>query len=77
MMPLILAEAGALHTVGKIGGETKVRKHLENLGFNVGASVRIISKFQGNVIVAVKDTRVAISEEMARYILVIPRTEAQ
>ena len=54
----------------KIGGNPEVKKHLENLGFVVGGTVKVISTLGGNVIVNVKEARVAISEEMARKIMV-------
>ena len=60
MLPLSLADVGVENTIKKIGGTPEVKKHLENLGFVVG----------GNVIVNVKEARVAISEEMARKIMV-------
>lgn len=70
MMPLALADVGEENTIKKIGGSPEVRKHLENLGFVVGGSVMIVSSLNGNVIVNVKDARVAVSEEMARRIMV-------
>lgn len=70
MMPLALADVGEENTIKKIGGSPEVKKHLENLGFVVGGSVTIITALNGNVIVNVKDARVAISEEMARRIMV-------
>ena len=70
MMPLSLADAGEENTIKKIGGNPEVKKHLENLGFVVGGSVKVISTLGGNVIVNVKDSRVAVSEEMARKIMV-------
>ena len=70
MMPLSLADVGEENTIKKIGGNPQVKKHLENLGFVIGGSVKVISTLGGNVIVNVKDTRVAISEEMARIIMV-------
>ena len=70
MMPLALANIGEENTIKKIGGSPEVKKHLENLGFVVGGSVTVITALGGNVIVNVKDARVAISEEMARKILV-------
>ena len=66
MMPLTLANVGEELTIQKIGGKPDVKKHLENLGFVVGSTAKLIS----NVIVQVKETRVAISEEMARKIMV-------
>ncbi len=70
MMPLSLADAGEENTIKKIGGNPEVKKHLENLGFVVGGNVKVISTLGGNVIVNVKEARVAISEEMARKIMV-------
>ena len=70
MMPLSLADVGEENTIKKIGGNTEVKKHLENLGFVVGGNVKVISALGGNVIVNVKESRVAISEEMARRIMV-------
>ena len=70
MMPLMLADVGEVNTIKKIGGTPEVKKHLENLGFVVGSAVKLITALNGNVIVQVKETRVAISEEMARKIMV-------
>ena len=70
MMPLALANIGEENTIKKIGGCPEVKKHLENLGFVVGGSVTVITALGGNVIVNVKDARVAISEEMARKIMI-------
>ena len=70
MMPLSLADIGEENTVKRIGGSPEVKKHLENLGFVVGGSVTIVNTLGGNLIVNVKEARVAISEEMARKIMV-------
>ncbi len=70
MMPLCFADVGTDNTIKKIGGSPEVKKHLENLGFVVGGNVKIITTLSGNVIVNVKEARVAISEEMARKIMV-------
>ncbi len=70
MMPLTLTDIGESNTIKKIGGSPEVKKHLENLGFVVGGDVIIINKLGGNVIVNVKEARVAVSEEMARKIMV-------
>ncbi len=70
MMPLVLADIGVENTIKKIGGSPEVKKHLENLGFVVGGSVTIINSLAGNVIVNVKDSRVAVSEELARKIMI-------
>ena len=70
MMPLTLAAVGEDNTIKKIGGSPEVRQHLENLGFVVGGNVKVINALAGNVIVNVKETRVAISEEIARKIMI-------
>lgn len=70
MMPLALAEVGEMNTIKKIGGNPEIKKHLENLGFVVGGNVMVINTLGGNVIVNVKEARVAISEEMARRIMI-------
>ena len=70
MMPLSLADIGEENTVKKIGGSPEVKKHLENLGFVVGGNVTVVTSLGGNVIVNLKGSRVAISEEMARKIMI-------
>ena len=70
MMPLCLANIGENNVIRKIGGTPEVNKHLENLGFVVGGNVQIVNSLGGNVIVNVKEARVAISEEMARKIMI-------
>lgn len=70
MMPLVFANIGSDLIIKKIGGNPQVRTHLENLGFVVGGSVKIISSISGNLIVNVKESRVAISKEMASKIMV-------
>ena len=70
MMPLTLANVGEDNIIKKIGGKPEVRKHLENLGFVVGGNVNVITTLGGNVIVNVKEARVAISEEMAQRIMI-------
>ncbi len=70
MMPLTLMSPGEDAIIQRIGGKPEVRKHLENLGFVVGGNVQIVSTLGGNVIVNVKETRVAISEEMAQKIMI-------
>lgn len=70
MMPLCLAQVGEENVIQKIGGSPETKKHLENLGFVVGGNVTIINTLGGSVIVNVKEARVAISEEMARKIMV-------
>ena len=70
MMPLTLADVGEDNIIKKIGGNPEVKKHLENLGFVVGGNVKLISQLGGNVIVNVKEARVAISKEMAQKIMI-------
>ncbi len=70
MMPLTLANIGEDNTVKRIAGKPEVKKHLENLGFTVGSNVTILNAIGENVIVKVKEARVAISAEMAQKIYV-------
>ena len=70
MLPLSLAQQGEENIIKRVGGTQEAKKHLEDLGFIVGGEVTVINSLGGNVIVNVKDTRVAISEEMARKIMV-------
>lgn len=70
MMPLTFADPDTEYVVKKIGGKPEVKKHLENLGFVTGSNVSVISTIGGNVIVKVKESRVAISQEMAQKIMV-------
>ena len=69
-MPLLLAEIGEDNIIKKVGGTPEVKKHLETLGFVPGGSVRIISEAGGNLIVNVKESRIAISRAMASKIMV-------
>ena len=70
MMPLMLADAGTEQLIHKVGGSPEVKKHLEDLGFTAGGSITVVSALGGNIIVKVKESRVAISEEMARKIMI-------
>ena len=70
MMPLTLANVGEESIVRKVSGNPEVRKHLEDLGFVAGGAVTVVSALGGNIIVKVKESRVAISEEMARKIMI-------
>ena len=70
MMPLTLASPEEEYIITKIGGKPEVKKHLENLGFVVGGNVTVITELSGNVIVNVKEARVAISREMAQKIMI-------
>lgn len=70
MMPLTLAEVGEENIIKKIGGKQEIKAHLENLGFVVGGAVTVINTIGGNVIVNVKESRIAISKEMAQKIMI-------
>ena len=70
MMPLILAAAGETNTIRKVSGNPEVKMHLEDLGFVVGGEVTVVSAIGGNLIVNVKESRIAISREMAGKIMV-------
>ena len=70
MMPLTLASPEEEYIIKMIGGKPEVKKHLENLGFVVGGNVTVITELSGNVIVNVKEARVAISREMAQKIMI-------
>ena len=70
MMPLAFADAGKENIIRKIGGSPEVKKHLENLGFVVGGTVTVVNTLGGNMIVNVKESRVAIDREMARKIMI-------
>lgn len=70
MMPLMFASPGEENMIRKVGGNPEVRAHLENLGFVVGGAVTVVSTIGGNLIVNVKDSRVAVSKEMAQKIMI-------
>lgn len=69
-MPLTLAKEGELASIKRVGGKENVRQFLENLGFVAGADVTVISTSGGNLIVNIKDSRVAIGKDMASRIMV-------
>ena len=70
MMPLVLASVGEENIIRKVGGNAETKKHLEDLGFVVGGSVTIVNTIAGNLIVNVKESRVAISRGVAGKIMV-------
>ena len=70
MIPLCYADKGEVQIIKKIGGSPEVKKHLENLGFVVGGEAMIVNSLGDNIIVKVKEARVAISDELARKIMV-------
>ena len=65
MMPLSMVKPGETNTIKKVGGKEETRKFLENLGFVTGGEVTVVSEIEGNLIVNVKDSRVAIGKDMA------------
>lgn len=69
-MPLSMARTGEKNVISRVGGKEETRKFLENLGFVVGGEVTVVSEAAGNIIVNVKDSRVAIGKDMANKIMV-------
>jgi ferrous iron transport protein A len=70
MMPLTLTKIGEENAIKKVGGKAETRQFLENLGFVPGSQIKVITEIDGNIIVNVKESRVAISREMANRIMV-------
>ena len=70
MMPLTLVNSGEENEIKRVGGKEETRRFLENLGFVQGAKVTVVSQIGGNVIVNVKESRVAIGKDMANKIMV-------
>ena len=69
-MPLTMSSIGEANTIRKVGGNEETKRFLENLGFVAGADITVVSAIGGNVIVNIKDSRVAINQDMARHIMV-------
>ena len=69
-MPLTMAREGEVTSIKRLGGKEEVRRHLENIGFVPGTDVTVVTVNNGNVIVNVKEARVAISREMANKIMI-------
>lgn len=69
-MPLTMLSSGETGKIRRVGGNEEAKRFLENLGFVSGAEVTVISTIGGNVIVNVKDSRVAINQDMARHIMI-------
>ena len=69
-MPLTMAGIGETNTISRIGGNEETRRFLANLGFVVDAEVTVLSAIGGNVIVNIKDSRVAVNADMARHIMI-------
>lgn len=70
MMPLSMAKAGETFTVLKITGKDEVRQHLAELGFVVDGTVTVVSELGGNLILQVKDSRIALDRDMANRIMI-------
>jgi ferrous iron transport protein A len=70
MMPLVLTDPGEETLIKRVGGSPEMKKHLEDLGFTAGSAVTVMNTIGGNLIVKVKESRVAISREMASKIMV-------
>ena len=70
MMPLTMVNTGESHVIKKVGGKEETRRFLEKLGFVTGGTVTVVSEIEGNLIVNVKDSRVAIGKDMANRIMV-------
>ena len=70
MMPLIMAQPGEEMIIRKVGGSPEMKKHLEDMGFTAGSAVTVMNTIGGNLIVKVKESRVAISKEMAAKIMI-------
>ena len=70
MMPLSLGDVGEEYIIKKIGGSQEVKKHLENLGFTVGMGATVINTVGGNIIVKVKESRVALDSQLANKIMI-------
>ena len=69
-MPLTMASIGEANTIRKVGGYEETKRFLENLGCVAGAEITVVSAIGGHVIVNIKDSRVAINQDMARHIMV-------
>lgn len=70
MMPLSMVKEGEANVIKKVGGKDETRRFLENLGFVPGGTVTVVSEMNGNIIVNVKESRVAIGKDMANKIMV-------
>ena len=69
-MPLTMATMGEVNKIVKVGGNEETRRFLENLGFVAGTEITVVSSIGGNLIVNVKDCRIAVNEDMARHIVI-------
>ena len=69
-MPLTMATMGEVNKIVKVGGNEETRRFLENLGFIAGTEITVVSSIGGNLIVNVKDSKIAVNEDMARHIVI-------
>ena len=69
-MPLTMANIGEANTIKRVSGNDETKRFLANLGFVAGAEVIVLSAIGGNVIVNIKDSRVAVNADMARHIMI-------
>lgn len=69
-MPLTMASTGEINIIRRVGGNEETRRFLENLGFVAGTEIIVMSAIGGNVIVDIKDSRVAVNADMARHIMI-------
>ncbi len=70
MFPLTFAGAGETNIIRKVSGKPEVKKHLEDMGFVIGAPVTVVSAIDGNLIVNIKNTKVALDKELATKIMI-------
>ena len=70
MMPLVLADTGEEAVIKRVGGSPEMKKHLEDMGFVAGGTVTVLNTIGGNLIVKIKESRVAMSKEMAGKIMI-------
>ena len=70
MMPLVMADTGEENIIRRVGGSPEMKKHLEDMGFTVGSAVTVMNTIGGNLIVRIREARVAVSKEMASKIMV-------
>lgn len=70
MTPLLMAKPGEINTIAAVRGKNEIKRHLENMGFVEGTNITVITEFDGNLIVSVKDARVALSKNMASKIYI-------
>lgn len=69
-MPLLMAKPGEVNIIAAVRGKNEIRRHLENMGFVEGAKITIVAESYGNLIVSVKDARVALSKNLASKIYI-------